>query len=58
MPTPENTPQQDWTPETRDAFRRKKRGKNLALLAVLVGFVVLVYIVAIVRMGANTPGAS
>jgi hypothetical protein len=48
----------DWTPETREAFRRKKRGKNLALMAVLLGFVVLVYIVAIVRMGANTPGAS
>jgi hypothetical protein len=40
-----------WTPETREAFRRKKRGKNLALLAVLLAFVVLVYIVALVRMG-------
>jgi len=50
--------QQAWTPETGDAFRRKKRGKNLALMAVLIGFVVLVYIVALVRMGANTPAAN
>ena len=48
----------EWTPETREAFRRKKRGKNLAVMALLIGFVVLVYIVAIVRMGANTPGAN
>jgi hypothetical protein len=41
----------EWTSETREAFRRKKRGKNLALLAVLLAFVVLVYIVALVRMG-------
>jgi hypothetical protein len=51
-------PGDDWTPETREAFRRKKRGKNLALMAVLIGFVVVVYIVALVRMGANTPGAN
>lgn len=50
--------EQEWTPETREAFRRKKRGKNLAVMALLIGFVVLVYIVAIVRMGANTPGAN
>jgi len=30
-----------------------QRGKNLALLAVLVAFVVLVYIVAVVRMGGG-----
>jgi hypothetical protein len=48
----------DWTPETREAFRRKKRGKNLAVMALLIAFVVLVYFVAIIRMGANTPGAS
>ncbi len=53
-----NWQETEWTPETREAFRRKKRGKNLALMAVLIGFVVLVYIVAIVRMGANTPGAN
>ena len=48
----------DWTPETREAFRRKKRGKNFAVMALLIAFVVLVYFVAIIRMGANTPGAS
>lgn len=34
-------------------MHRRKRSKNLALAAALVGFVVLIYIVAIVRMGAN-----
>ncbi|MBK1669962.1 hypothetical protein CKO28_18160 [Rhodovibrio sodomensis] len=57
-PQDETWQETDWTPETRAAFRRKKRGKNFALLAVLIGFVVVVYIVAIVRMGANTPGAN
>lgn len=31
---------------------RQKRGKNLALMGALLAFIVLVYIVAIVRMGA------
>ena len=43
--------EQTWTPETREAFRRKKRGKNMALMAVLMAFVVLIYFVALVRMG-------
>lgn len=30
---------------------RAKRGKNLAILAVLVAFIVIVYFVALVRMG-------
>jgi hypothetical protein len=30
---------------------RKQRSKNLALMAVLVAFVVLVYLVSLVRMG-------
>lgn len=33
--------------------RRRQRGKNLALLAVLAGFVVLVYIVSLIRMGGS-----
>jgi len=32
---------------------RRQRGKNLAMLVVLVGLVVLFYVVAIVRMGGN-----
>ncbi|SME94695.1 hypothetical protein SAMN06265365_101704 [Tistlia consotensis] len=34
----------------RRAFYRAKRGKNLAVLAALVGFALLVYLVSIVRM--------
>ncbi len=33
--------------------RKRQRGKNLALLAVLAGFVVLVYIVSLVKMGGS-----
>ena len=33
--------------------RKRQRGKNLALLAALAGFVVLVYIVSLVRMGGS-----
>ena len=36
----------------RGEFRRR-RVKNLALLAALAGFVVLIYIVSIVRMGGS-----
>lgn len=32
---------------------RKQRTKNLALLAALIGFVVLIYLVSIVRMGGG-----
>ena len=32
---------------------RRLRVKNLALLAVLLGFVVLVYLISIVRMGGG-----
>ncbi|WP_044558682.1 hypothetical protein [Azospirillum sp. B4] len=34
---------------------RRQRGKNLALFFSLLGFVALIYVVAIVRMGLNTP---
>ena len=34
-------------------LRRRQRSRNLALLAVLVGFVVLVYLVSLVRMGGG-----
>ena len=34
-------------------LHRRKRVQNLVLLAVLVSFVVLVYFVSIVRMGAD-----
>ena len=46
-------PQVEWTKERREDFRRKRRGRNWALLAVLVAFVVLVYFVALIRMGGG-----
>ena len=38
----------------REELKRKLRSKNLILLAVLLAFVVLVYFVSIVRMGATS----
>ncbi len=35
-------------------MHRKQRTKNLALMAVLVGFCVLVYFVAIIRMSGGS----
>ncbi len=51
--TDENGPQVEWTAQTRAEFRRKRRPKNLALMAILLAFVVLVYIVAVIRMGSG-----
>ena len=49
----ETAPDVEWTAQTRAEFRRKRRSKNLALMAILLAFVVLVYIVAVIRMGSG-----
>jgi len=36
-----------------DDPHRKRRGKNIALLVALLAFVVIVYLVSIVRMGGG-----
>ena len=38
------------TPEEETEFKRARRGRNLALALVLLGFVVLFYAVTIVKM--------
>ena len=38
------------TPEEEARFRKARRGRNLALALVLVGFVALFYAVTIVKM--------
>ncbi len=38
------------TPEERAAFERRRRGKNIALLLVLAGLVVLFYFISVVRL--------
>jgi len=53
MPKSPHQPEVEWTQQTRTEFRRKRRGKNLTLMAVLLAFVVLVYIVAVIRMGSG-----
>ncbi len=39
--------------EERKQFNRRRRGRNLALLAVLAGIVVLLYVLPFVRMGGG-----
>lgn len=39
--------------QERSQFERRRRGRNLALLAVLAGIVVLLYVLPLVRMGGQ-----
>ena len=48
----DNHPPQPTVHEAEERWRRK-RGKNIALLVVLLGLVVLIYVVAVVRMGGG-----
>ena len=40
----------DWTPEVRAEFNRRRRGRNFALLAVLGGFCLIIYAIALVKL--------
>jgi hypothetical protein len=39
------------TPEEEEAFKRARRGRNIALALVLLGFIVLFYAITIVKFG-------
>ena len=39
------------TPEEKAAFEKRRRAKNIAMLLVLIGMVVLFYFISIARMG-------
>lgn len=53
MSNDDEFPNVEWSDQKRKEFRRKRRAKNYALLAVLAAFVVIVYFVALVRMGGS-----
>lgn len=53
MSNDDEPPYVEWTKEKRADFRRRRRGKNLVLLALLLAFVALVYVVALIRMGGG-----
>jgi len=36
-----------------EAFRKARRGRNIAILIGLLGFVILVFIVTLTRLGGN-----
>lgn len=50
VPEAKGTPAADPRDE---AVRRARRGRNIAIAVGLIGFVVLVYLVTIFRMGGN-----
>ena len=37
------------TPEEKDAFLRRRRARNIALLAALLALVVLIYLIGVAR---------
>lgn len=41
------------TPEEQDALKRARRGRNIALGLVLLGFVALFYAITIAKIGGN-----
>jgi len=53
MTTAETMPEKDDKLRYRSEMHRRQRSKNLTMLAVLVGLVVLFYVIAVVRMGGN-----
>ncbi len=40
----------DWSPAQRAEFNRRRRGRNWALLAVLGGFCLIIYAIALVKL--------
>ena len=43
--------QQAPTPKTAEEMQRKRRGRNLAVLGIIVGLVVLFYVLTLVKVG-------
>jgi hypothetical protein len=41
---------QKWTPQMRAEFNRRRRSRNLLLLAALGGFCILIYAIAVVKL--------
>lgn len=41
------------TPEEEERFKRARRGRNIALALMLLGFVVLFYAITIARIGGG-----
>jgi hypothetical protein len=40
----------NWTPEMVTEYKRRRRGRNYALLAALGGFAIVIYAIAIVKL--------
>jgi hypothetical protein len=47
----------DREPRTSEEVWRRRRGRNLALLAVLIAIVALIYVISVVRMRAGVERA-
>ncbi len=49
MPLPPIAPPA-WTPQMVAEFRRRRRSRNIALLAALAGFSVIIYAIVVVKL--------
>ncbi len=50
MPNAPRVEHENWSPEMVAEFKRRQRGRNIALLAALAAFCVLIYAVAVVKL--------
>jgi hypothetical protein len=46
-------PEKIWTPELKAEFRRRRRGRNIALLLAMIGLCLLIYAIAIVKLAKS-----
>jgi hypothetical protein len=53
MKTAGNMAEKDDKQGAKSEMHRRQRAKNWAMLAALVGLVILFYVIAVVRMGEN-----
>ncbi len=51
MLPPDNPPPQGpWTPALKAEFKRRRRGRNIALLLAMIGLCLLIYAIAVVKL--------
>jgi hypothetical protein len=55
MSEPRREPTRPMQRAGRSQMHRRQRGKNIAVMLLLVGLVALFYVLTIVRMGGSTP---
>lgn len=47
---PDDPAEMRWTPELKAEFRRRRRGRNIALLVAMFALCLLIYAIAVVKL--------